>query len=80
MAVTTRTGIPFLVLAASALAIVVAQGSVATVRHEVELRVLLVLQPSGPEITPLPKDFVDCRLDRVTVNTVRKVRNLYPNP
>ena len=68
MAVATGTGIPFAVMAVRTLGVVVAQGPVTAVRHQVELGVLLLVQSPGPEIAPLTQNCVDRRLDTVTLN------------
>ena len=68
MPVSAGTGIPFPVVTPRALGIVVAQGPVPTMRHQVELGVLLLLQTAGPEIAPLTKNGIDCRFDAVTMN------------
>ena len=84
MAVATRTGIPFPVVTPRALGVVVAQGPVPAMRHEVELGVLLLLQPAGPEIAPLTQNGVDCRFDTVTLNmyqmTAQTLNQLFAQP
>lgn len=69
MAVSAGTGIPFAVMAVRTLGVVVAQGPVTAVGHQVELGVLLVVQPSGPEIAPLTQNGIDRLFDAVTLNT-----------
>ena len=52
VAVATGAGIPFPVLTAAAFGLVVSQGAFAAMGHEIECRILLLAQSSGPEVAP----------------------------
>ena len=53
MTITTGAGIPFPMPAVGAFGVVVAERSMAAVRDEVELRVILLIEPAGPKVAPL---------------------------
>ena len=68
MAVAAGTGIPLPVMAVATLGVIVTEGPVTAMRHQVEPGVLLVVQPAGPEIAPFTKNAIDRRFDAVTLN------------
>jgi hypothetical protein len=49
--------------------VIVSQRSLPAERHQVERRILLLAQSSGPEVAPLAQDVVDGRVDAVYMNT-----------
>jgi hypothetical protein len=69
MAISAGTRIPFVVKASSARRLVVAQFPVAAVRDEVERRILLFPESSGPQIAPFAQNIIDGRFDGDTMNT-----------
>ena len=74
MPVPAGTGIPFVVEASSARRLVVAQFPVAAMRDEVERRILLFPESSGPQIAPFAQNVIDGRLDGDIVNTSAESR------
>lgn len=68
MTVTAGTGIPLVMTTVGAFRIIVAKGSVTAVSHQVELGILLPVEPSGPEVAPLSQNCVDRLFDAVTLN------------
>ena len=69
MAVSTGTGIPFAVLALAACRLVVTKFPVAAVRNQVERRILLFPESSGPQIAPFTQYIIDGRFDADILNT-----------
>jgi hypothetical protein len=49
---------------------IVAQRSLAAQRKQIECRILLFAQSSGPEVAPLAQDVVEGRLYAVTMNSI----------
>ena len=78
--VAARTGIPLLMPAVLATRMIVAQRTLAAEGHQVERRILLLAQSSGPEVAPLAQNTVDGRFDAAYLNSMSAVAQVFRYP
>ena len=80
VAVAARTGIPLLMAAVLATRMIVTQRPLAAEGHQVERRILLLAQSSGPEVAPLAQNTVDGRFDAAYLNSMSAVAQDFRYP
>ncbi len=68
--ITARTRIPLLAVTVLTVRQVVTQRAFATVRDQVQRRILLLGEATWPQVTPTAQNIIDCRIDTVTMNSV----------